>query len=434
LPAITSPEAQIERLLASGRCDNKLALDMMDELPAYWAKAETSHWPARDHRVPWRDLAMRAKTDPTWPWLPGARGLEVLRDEALKQGRWRQTPEGHIEKGLFPPEQTSVNVTLVNTHRETGETSLALIPRNAGDSPCVYMANMRYPLGPWRRTGRGLGTDPGRRHLRRRLCAEGVRRDGGDSPRPRRCDPGRRMNGTKGQGPRTETEANGIKPAYAHPTLGFGVPATSDPHHVVVQIPRGGTAPVLIREHLGMSPGGLAGEGGWAQVLDRVLLDRPRWTAIRAAVQRAFNARLAEHNLAPGTWRVGETPIDRLLGKELCVLAWAIEHLDPEHIGIALPNWLALRPEERWWLFGMTPLPPAASGIPRRAGGSRYAMPWGIRPRMSCSSRAPWLANWRPTVKRPCPCSRTEQDEWTAIFIAPRGGVGYEFAPWSVLP
>ncbi len=133
-------EAQIERLLASGRCDNKLALDMMDELPAYWAMAETYLWPARDRRVPWRDLAMRAKTDPTWPWLPGARGLEILRDEALKQGRWRQTPEGHIEKGPFPPEQTSVNVTLVNTHRETGETSLALIPRNAGDSPCVYVA------------------------------------------------------------------------------------------------------------------------------------------------------------------------------------------------------------------------------------------------------------------------------------------------------
>jgi hypothetical protein len=92
------------------------------------------------------------------------------------------------------------------------------------------------------------------------------------------------MNGTRGQGPRTETQANGKKTAYAHPTLGFGVPATSDPHHFVVQIPRGGTAPVLIREHLGMSSGGLAGEGGWAQVLDRVILERSRWTAIRAEV------------------------------------------------------------------------------------------------------------------------------------------------------
>jgi hypothetical protein len=103
--------------------------------------AETYLWPGKDRRVPWRDLVMRAKTDPTWPWMPGARGLEVLRDEALKQGRWRQTPEGHIEKGPFPPERTSVNVTPAATHRETGETSLVPTPRNAGDSPRVYVAN-----------------------------------------------------------------------------------------------------------------------------------------------------------------------------------------------------------------------------------------------------------------------------------------------------
>jgi hypothetical protein len=133
-------EAQIERLLASARCDNKLALDMVDELPAYWAMAETYLWPAKDRRVPWRDLVMRAKTDPTWPWMPGARGLEVLRDEALKQGRWRQTPEGHIEKGPFPAEKTSVNVTPLNTNRDSGEITLSLTPRNAGDSPRVYVA------------------------------------------------------------------------------------------------------------------------------------------------------------------------------------------------------------------------------------------------------------------------------------------------------
>ncbi|MGC1951585.1 MAG: chitobiase/beta-hexosaminidase C-terminal domain-containing protein, partial [Gammaproteobacteria bacterium] len=135
-----SAEAQIEKLLASARCDNKLALDMLDELPAYWAMAETYLWPAKDRRIPWRDLVMRAKTDPTWPWMPGARGLEVLRDEALKQGRWRQTPEGHIEKGPFPAEKTSVNVTPLGTNRESGETSLSLTPRHAGDSPRVYVA------------------------------------------------------------------------------------------------------------------------------------------------------------------------------------------------------------------------------------------------------------------------------------------------------
>ena len=67
-------EAQIEKLLASGRCDNKLALDMADELPAYWAMAETYLWSAKDRRIPWRDLVMRAKTDPPGPGCPGQGG------------------------------------------------------------------------------------------------------------------------------------------------------------------------------------------------------------------------------------------------------------------------------------------------------------------------------------------------------------------------
>jgi hypothetical protein len=155
--------------------------------------------------------------------------------------------------------------------------------------------------------------------------------------------------------------------AYAHRTRGFGVPATSDPHHFIVQIPRGNAAPVLICEHLGMGS-----DTAREQVIDRILLERHRWTAIRAEVQRAFNARLNEHNLAIGTWKVGDTPVDRLLGKELCVLAWAIERLEPEKIRIAVRNWLALRPEERWWLFGMTAM--ATGGIHDADKGWRVAL------------------------------------------------------------
>jgi hypothetical protein len=159
--------------------------------------------------------------------------------------------------------------------------------------------------------------------------------------------------------------------ALAHRTLGFGVPATSDPHHFVVRIPRGNTAPVLICEHLGMGS-----ETARDQVIDRVLLERPRWTAIRAEVQRAFNARLKEHNLATAAWKVGDTPVDRLLGKELCVLAWTIERLAPEKIGIAVRNWLALRPEERWWLFGMTAI--ATGGIRDGEKGWRVALRYAL--------------------------------------------------------
>ena len=166
-------------------------------------------------------------------------------------------------------------------------------------------------------------------------------------------------------------KASGGKATYAHPTFGFGVPATSDPHHFRVVIPRGNQAPVLITEHLGMGS-----ETVRDQVIDRVRLDRTRWTAIRSEVQRAFNARLKEHNLATGSWKVGETMVDRLLGKELCVLAWAVEKLEPEKIRLAVRNWLALRPEERWWLFGMTAM--STGGVRDADNGWRMALRYAL--------------------------------------------------------
>lgn len=155
--------------------------------------------------------------------------------------------------------------------------------------------------------------------------------------------------------------------AVPRPTLGFGVPATSDPHHFKVIIPRSNTGRVQISEHLG-----LQATSDEAAVIDRVLLDRPRWTAIRGEVQRAFNARLKAHDLKTAAWKVGENPVDRLLGKELCVLAWAVEFMDAEKIPVAVRNWLALRPEERWWLFGMAAI--STGGINDGDKGWRLAL------------------------------------------------------------
>ncbi len=134
-----------------------------------------------------------------------------------------------------------------------------------------------------------------------------------------------------------------------HPTLGFGVPATSDPHHFIIEIPRNNTGAVCIVENLGLQ----SHDHSQSQIA-RCILERPRWTAIRSEVQRAFNVRLKERQLKTSAWVVGTNPVDRLLGKELCVLAWAIEGMELDHIPIAVRNWLALRPEERWWLFGIT--------------------------------------------------------------------------------
>lgn len=155
--------------------------------------------------------------------------------------------------------------------------------------------------------------------------------------------------------------------ADERPTLGFGVPATSDPHHFKVIVPRSSNAPVQVSEYLGLQA--LSDEHS---VIDRAVLDRVRWTAIRAEVQRAFNARLSMHNLKPSAWKAGDNLVDRLLGKELCVLVWAVEHMEMEKVPVAVRNWLALRPEERWWLYGMTAM--STGGIGDGDKGWRLAL------------------------------------------------------------
>jgi len=60
-------------------------------------------------------------------------------DNGLSFADGEYAAETQLEKGPFPAEKTSVNVIALGTSRETGETRLSLTPRNAGDSPRVYV-------------------------------------------------------------------------------------------------------------------------------------------------------------------------------------------------------------------------------------------------------------------------------------------------------
>jgi len=110
-----SAEAQIEALLASPRANYKLALDLTENFNEYFAMAEEYLWPSSkdNRRTPWKDVVSRAKSNPAWPWMPGTGGMDTLKTEALKQGRWRLGEDGYIEKGPFPKEKTTVNVTVL---------------------------------------------------------------------------------------------------------------------------------------------------------------------------------------------------------------------------------------------------------------------------------------------------------------------------------
>lgn len=156
--------------------------------------------------------------------------------------------------------------------------------------------------------------------------------------------------------PAAGAQARANPPATA-PTQDFGAPTDLGAHLFRVQIPPDRRGAVTITEDYGYR--GL--EGGIPQAEDRVVLPRPAWTALADTARREFNDRLKAARLTTGRWHPGPNLVDRLLGKELCVLAWAAETATPEQWPIICSKWAALRPEERWWLFAMTV---AEAGLP----------------------------------------------------------------------
>ena len=89
----------------------------------------------------------------------------------------------------------------------------------------------------------------------------------------------------------------------------------------------------------------------------RVTLDRGRWAALAPAFWEEANRRLRANGLATAKLTKSPTkpiPVHPSLGKELCVLCWAVEEASIDDITNALRNWDALAPEERWWLYTMT--------------------------------------------------------------------------------
>jgi hypothetical protein len=86
----------------------------------------------------------------------------------------------------------------------------------------------------------------------------------------------------------------------------------------------------------------------------RCKLNAARWLKIVDAVEEELNARLREAGMKHSKFRPGDNPLARLLGKEVVLLAWAIEDADPSLTSVAIQNWRGLAPEERWWLYTMT--------------------------------------------------------------------------------
>lgn len=132
-------------------------------------------------------------------------------------------------------------------------------------------------------------------------------------------------------------------------TVDFGAPDHPLAHTFHVSIPATKNEPVAIIESYGYE----AADANDAEE-HRANVPRQNWSAIAEPARRQFNERLKAENASTGRWKSGITKVERLLGKELCVLAWAAEQATPDELPVICARWSALRPEERWWLFAQT--------------------------------------------------------------------------------
>lgn len=133
-------------------------------------------------------------------------------------------------------------------------------------------------------------------------------------------------------------------------TVDFGASNEFGMHHFYVEIPASPRDAVIIYEDYGFD-----GDKTKRETVERrLVLARELWTQIRDDARRDFNARLKVKKLSTGTWSTGKVKLDRFLGRELCVLGWAAEHASPDECPVICQKWLAMRPEERWWLYSKT--------------------------------------------------------------------------------
>ena len=133
-------------------------------------------------------------------------------------------------------------------------------------------------------------------------------------------------------------------------TMDFGAPSKFGMHHFYVEIPAAPRGAICIYEDFGFD-----GEESLRETVEcRLVLARELWTKIRDDARRDFNDRLKAKKQSVGRWTTGRIKLDRFLGRELCVLGWAAEHASPDECLIICQKWLALRPEERWWLYSKT--------------------------------------------------------------------------------
>ncbi len=156
--------------------------------------------------------------------------------------------------------------------------------------------------------------------------------------------------------------------------LGVGFIPVETQHHFLVCIPRTKREEVVVYERFHWDDA----ETQTSDMKDtniKVKVSYEKWDAIRSVVEKEFNRRLSINKITIGKFKIGNVPVERLNGKELVLLLWAIEDSDPALIPTAIKNWIGLSAEERWWLFTMAN---ASTGYYAKKRGWRIAIRYAL--------------------------------------------------------
>ena len=159
-------------------------------------------------------------------------------------------------------------------------------------------------------------------------------------------------------------------------TEGFGVPVGEDGvglHFFNVLIPLEKHGEVIIEEAFGYERG--QGDNPNVDKILRASINKKMWDKISKVLKEDFNPRLEAKKIKKGNWVIGENKIDRVIGKELCLLAWAIEQSESDsEIENIKSKWSNLSPEERWWLFRMISIGSGTAEDKNKSKGWRKAI------------------------------------------------------------
>ena len=189
--------------------------------------------------------------------------------------------------------------------------------------------------------------------------------------------------------------------------VGFGFDPGESAHHFAVILPEREEDAVTVEERFAWHDGSDAIEGAGRSLVVKVFLDRYRWDRIADAARGQFNARIRANGHRSVAWKKGQPNIlPPHFGKELTLLAWAVEEMDESLIPNVIANWTGLEPEERWWLYTTVNATFTRAEAGRTGAGARRSrLPFPKTRFRRCRVRG----SWKSPTPSPCPGKRAPQ-------------------------